>query len=850
MQRVISLERRLALRIFALLIWTSCLFARQTSGVIEHFPVVTGAENTAIEINARLSLSSGAPVYVRVYFKSVSDQKYRFATLEQSGSQYSGQIPAAAIKGPAVQYFIAALFSNQRVVTAPISNPYNQPFEIAVRRRSQSGAPGGPNPPAVISSQRERNTNRPAQALSQVQILSPEPLEEVAPEEVVIAVGLNGAPQQVDPASVRIKVGQRDYTRSAKVSEFMVTLSPKAVRPGEYSVSVTATSVSGEPLPPANWRFTVRDPSKKQKTRNGPKPYNGRVYTEFRQEKFSGRKLSANSIGGNISGKHKSLNYNSQVFVTSLDDPQFQTRNRFSLNLTQKYFNLGFGDVYPFYNEFMLWGRRVRGFDAGVRGGFIEFQYATGQTDRRIAPVLDSTGAVLRAGTFAQDLQIGRIGFFAKKNFNLGFTLLKVKDDTSSLNLASSGRTPRDNLVTGADFRLALDKKRIEIKASTAFSLLTQDISNGPATAADIESQFEFDVPIDPADYESWLIINETTTPLDPSGLTSVAWNGSVRLNYLGNFLTIGYKRLGGQYTSLGQTYLRNNVKGLYITDRISLFRNKVFAQLGLERFKDNFSPDDSNPLVNRTNFNYGIAIYPGRKYPTINIGLRDYTRDNGVTDFTFLGSALTAPDTLDNREQSLMRNFTLNLSQSVSFLNQRHTLSYFLINSELIDELSTTRLSPIDSRDYSSFVQTFALKTDFNERVSTVLTYGMNESTSNQIDNLTSLSESQFNIFSGRVELKFLQGDAMVYGGARAVSSDGLLRSDATTIVSAIDFSQTSFQFGGSLTVQEKHRFSFDADIINFTDNGGLVDANFQVIANNPSYKNSIVRFFYQYRL
>jgi hypothetical protein len=391
-----------------------------------------------------------------------------------------------------------------------------------------------------------------------------------------------------------------------------------------------------------------------------------------------------------------------------------------------------------------------------------------------------------------------------------------------------------------------LDARRIELKASFAASLLTQDISNGPATKATIDSTFDTDIPFDPKDLEKWLILNESTTPLDPTKGTSLAYYLSLRLNYFRNYFQFGLKKFGREYLSLGQTYLRSNLRGFFINDRVNLFQNKVFVNLGIENYTDNFSQNDGNPSTDLTTLNYGMTLFFGQNLPLINFGVRNYVRDNGIENFLVNQSPFGAPDTTDTREASISRDLNFNLAYNFLTGNVKHTANLSLINSKLIDQFSNTRLTASSSRDFSNFVQSVALKSEFGQSWITVVSFATNKNESTK-----KLNEIDFTMFAGRAEYNLRDKKISVYTGFRSVVTSGTRKSETQPLpLAMIDYNQVSFQFGLYYLLNEKHRFVIDTDFVNFKDNGKTLNTVTGIYISNPSFNNSLIRLFYEYRI
>ncbi len=814
----------------------------QQSRYMEHFPVTRAEQGRPLNISVQLQSSSMTPVYVRVYFRQMHEQNYRHVSLRGSMNTYSGVIPGQYVQPPAIQYFIVALYPNQKVISLPEMNPYGRPYEVIVEE-SDIAPPPAEEPvqstkPEIPDSVRQAMTAADASEVEMI-ILSPEPGEIVPADEVVIAASFIGAEEGVDSTTIRITLDGQDVTHYAETSPYIVNLSPPRLLPGEHTVVVWAKDTFGKTLKPVSWSFAVASDGQAEGWLE-EKPYEGRAFAEFRQERYADVSLDIKNVGGNIEGTAGPFAYRGQAYLTSLEDRFFQPRNRFSLMVESKYLNFGFGDVYPYFHELAMWGRRVRGFMGGFNLGWVNFQVAYGQTLRAVNP--DST----RSGTFRQDLFAGRLSIGSGEKFQLGLMAVKGKDRTTSVsNRNLMNATPKDNLVAGADLMLALDSRRFELKGSVAFSLTTNDISNGPATKAQIDSTFGVSLPFDPASLKNILVLNESTVPLDPLGMTSLAYQVAVNLNYFGHFLQVGYKQIGPDYVTFGHTYLRGNIRGLFVNDRIGFLNNKIFATIGFEDYKDNFGREDDNPELTLRTVNIGLSIYPGPYWPNFNFSIRNYLRNNGVD--SLLTTTLTpgTVDTTDSREKSLTRDINLNVSYDFNLLNLRHTATLSMISSRLIDQYSSTRPSTFGAQDLVTTVQMLSLKSEFDQPLSTSLTLATNrnESTGGK-------SVIQFDVVTARADYRMLNDRLSVYGGINYIKASGQQLSTTLTTLAIVNYTQTGILLGATYRPNPHHNLMLDVELSDYKDTGKTLDATTGTLVPNKSYKNRVIRLYYEYIL
>lgn len=879
-------------RIFSIIVLAAGLFANteilraspQQGGFaqqIEHFPATSGIAGKPLPIEARVMAPGRNVVYLRLYFKSLRDQAFKFVDMRPAAEGFVGQIPAYAVQAPAVQYFLVALLSDRSVINYPMRNPYGQPVEVLIRENTESrietqtapkpeqkpSAPENKTPIEVSPRLLDKieKLERPvaeeaapassgATSLGSILILSPEPFSDVAAAEAVIAASFM-TETAVDSSSIKILLDGRNVTSQAEVSPTIVSYTPEQIEGGEHSVTISARDVNGQAVGPINWRFKVSGGAKKAADEVSKNRVSGMAYVEIRREKFDTTNVNNNNIGADLSGKTGPLQYSASAYFTSLEDAALQPRNRFVISAGFPWLNVTLGDVTPYYNELILWGRRVRGLQAGLNTGWINFDVITGETVRQVDPVyvvdpVSRQKIRQRFGTFKQTLLGLRPSFGSQNGFHWAFTLLKVRDDKNSLPQDSSNVkqisrvTPRDNLVVGTDLGLALNRRRFEINASVAWSLLSSDISLGALNADSLKKISDVALPFNPQDFEKWFVLNESTTPLDPSGKTSLAYQLTFNFNYFNQFLTAGYKQIGSEYVSLGHSFLRNDIRGFFITDRWRMMRNRVHLTLGLESYDDHFNTIDQRPSTRLNTWQFGLAIFWDPNLPSLNLNFRNHNRDNNLD--TTLVRTFTPED-------NATRDLAFSLNYDFTALNLDHTVMLNLTSSDRVDNIRSAI-----SGNVASNLKALSVRTRFQMPLTSTLTFATNDNDIAGGQNLF-----KYNMFSGRLDYDFSKPSTQVtglqiraYGAFSSVSASGGTSPAAVLTagtINVIDYNQTGFQFGGALQYGEKHEFTLDVNLLNYKDRGGvqtLVGGVPTFTSMNPSFKNSLIRAYYVFRL
>ena len=284
------------------------------------------------------------------------------------------------------------------------------------------------------------------------------------------------------------------------------------------------------------------------------------------------------------------------------------------------------------------------------------------------------------AGTFARQIMAGRLSFGNGKYFSLGFNAIKVEDQIESittvrspsdlptellpadpiqrqqlasdsllLQIQAPAPRPVGNFMFATDLAINADKGRIRLKAEGAANLLNDDIAPGVLNrerADDLGFDLD-DELLDIFDRLSIiLVVNENmrnlpirfeenadgssdVVPFVPYGI--FGGQGNLSLNYLNNNVNVRYQWLGPDFQPLSNNAIRRDIAGFSVRDRISMFKNRLYFNLGYEDMTDNvlgFASQTTNTIT----YNGGASIYPiSMKLPRITFSYRLQTRNNGV---------------------------------------------------------------------------------------------------------------------------------------------------------------------------------------------------------------------------
>jgi len=798
------------LRLLALCLWTAPLWAQ---GYLVHSPPKEVYAGEPVTIVARVE-GNLAPVYrALVFYRPAGGSSFFELQMEEDQDGYRAEIPAFGVTTAGVDYLIIIQFTDRSVLAFPEVDPYNVPMFLPARQRAPAIEERAPK-------RRRTEDGLPSNAV----ILSPEDGDVVAASEVIIAISLFNVPD-VDLKSVRLEIDGQKVNRFDELSADLITYRPRSIRSGEHSILLRMKNASGQSYDELQWGFsvvkTIEQSSKVFTT-------NGNVTATTSSDEIRGISQNIQNLRANFNMTYDWLRIAGQAYMTSLEDPSRQRRNRINIGMLTPHLDLRIGDVNPSFSEFGLHGKQVRGAETDLKLRYVNLHLVVGELERAIEGFISET-----PDTMAESLSYRRYGYSYRRNvlalrpyfgsgrhFQLGLSLIKALDDTLSvarqipgapsgpnIDYALAGiNKPQDNLIFGGDLTLAFDKRRLVWQNDFAVSFLNRDISEGAITLEQLDTYFPGDTlqdntitmgglsyslddfPIDPSELSRYFIINGNISPIlpitpDTSGhiginqiwnMPSTALRSAVLLNYLHNFVVLKYSRIGPEFHSLANPFMRNDVQNIHLSDKIRLFGNKLYITVGYQQLSDNLAQNKTATIT--TNSLYAsILINPGEGVPSISFDTRHYSRFNDISglDTSYFYDPLdaTVVDSFavrDRRENVLTIRQNVTVSHTVRLGQSRHFLSFRYGTSERSDQIKER---PEDHRfnAISTQMMRFGLNSMFAIPLNINFDFSKNE-------NESSLSDQPYEYLSMglRAQYGFLRGNLESILGYRNTQASG----------------------------------------------------------------------------
>ncbi|RCK73063.1 MAG: hypothetical protein IGBAC_0262 [Ignavibacteriae bacterium] len=615
-----------------LLFTTNLYFAQsQYSDKIQDISTEPLIEGEILNFTIQLSANTTCCKKIELAYRNYGESEFKILEMNIKGNLASTIIPASDVIPPFIEYYIILYpTSEDQMETYPLENPELAPLKLPIKEK----------------------------VITKINWFSPSQNEKITADDLLIAFSLDNTDTTIDIKNTKLFLDENNI--SEKIFQagdmLIVKLENDDIKAGNHQLRIEIYNNQLEQLLTETRQFTIID-YKVDKYKIQNIKYNASFALENRNENIASTKNTYNRASIYATSEYDFIKINGNLFLTSEEKSYRQPQNRYFIGVEIPHLRLGFGDSYPIFPSLIMTGKRVRGISANAQLGFFKLDFIYGSTIRKIESEVqvvdspddpskiyfrndDSTWLMLvRRGEFSRNMMIIRPTFGKGESFDWGFTFLKAKDDKNSINY---GLMPKENLVLGSDLRLSFDKRRIEFTAQAAFSAVNNDISVGTIKDEDIDSLFKSLTESErdlirkvKNTLSKFITVNEHIVPLSLKNLTTLAYEGALSLNYFNNIFKFSFLRRGSAYESFGQSYIRKDIQGFNIIDRLRIIGNRVFLALGFEKLRDN--TDNSKPATtNYTNLSSTINYYPGSNFVNMSLGYVYGTTKNNADNISY----------------------------------------------------------------------------------------------------------------------------------------------------------------------------------------------------------------------
>ena len=812
--------------VLCLLLMTFIEVRAQVSSVVLRVNAPVVSQNQPLPISVEFT-PSGAVERVLLRYRGFGESEYRQQEMLLAGNSASLTIAGQYVLPPYIEYYTIVQLSGGRKETYPIENAESTPLKATVK----------PVDPKAL----------------EVRLLSPEQGETVASEDLVIAVSLYYASDNVNRKATKLFLNGVDVTPQALFSDDVILYSPanfpRPLSLGVQFMRIDLYDTNGSLYHSIESNFNLSTAaaiaareSRLKMGLDGQVEYRNEDVASTKNTFVRGQLRALGSYGS-------SLNFGSNVFLTNEEKSDRQPQDRFLAYADLDFFKVQLGDAFPKFPTNMVSGKRVRGVSANLFLKFFNVDVTYGQTMRSIEGLAlrdttfkDSTAlqsrpsntlqksgltySLFQAGTYTRNFFAIRPSFGSGENFQFGLTYMNSKDDISSIRY---GLTPQQNLVAGTDMVIAFDDQRFRLEGQAELSLTNTDITNGSFKQADYDLMAGVNDPTLTASQKAdrqgdaddlkkladaaskFITINQHLFPLNPvgSGLPGVAYEGLLSMNYFNNYIRAQYYQRGSAYQSFGNEFLQADIQGLALSDRIRMFQNRALLSLSYEQRKDNTA---KTKIATTTygNINGSLTVFPANNLPSFTLGYGILTRKSDAKLTDPLQQLFAADDRTNRISVQLNYDFTA---------GARHNLSLGANLSDKTDNLPAT-LNRGAQKNNSYFG---SLTTIFQIPLQTTLSFNTNMSQSAALSTTAlanlPLIEFKLTAFSLNAQYRLLEDK---------------LRIATTVSTSTGDLNRTLVQGGLDYSITNSHALALQYDYIQ---NSGYKDDNIMSLVYRFNY-------------
>ncbi|MFA3782962.1 hypothetical protein ABRY23_07865 [Melioribacteraceae bacterium 4301-Me] len=695
---------------FLMLFCRSLVFA-QIDEIITSVTIGNAIEKQPLSVTIQLrdnpNISS-----VFIAYKPFGQNEFIKKEMLITANNASILISADNIKPPFIEYYFIVEFKDGSTKTYPSGiNQGESPFQVNVKTISVKD--------------------------SGVIILTPNNEDEIVVDDFILSISFIKAADDVDINATKIFLNNVDFSSKAvKYGDLLLFNANdllSAINFGNNIIRIEIYNKEGKLYDELTRNFKIVSKEQIQSAANNLS-YSGTLRIEGRNEVFNDISKGYENFSADLYGYYGNWSINGNVYITNEEKKFLQPLNRFYFGIrANDFLKIQLGDVYPKFPTLILDGKRIRGFSGELNLGFFNIQTTFGEITRAIegsilqkytsinVPLESNIIAIneskygasfakVNLGTYSRSLFAIRPSFDFGENFQWGFSYLHSKDDPTSIEF---GARPKENAVFGSDLNLFLDNQNFIISAQAALSIINNDISTGTLSDAQIDSVFGansfFDInPNLIKDIKNilgrFITVNQYIGPLNPAELSSLGAEVSTTLNYFANTLKWSYIYRGNDYVSFGQNFLRTDVKGINLFDRVRLFDNQLFVSIGYENLSDNLQKTKV-ATTNYITYSSSISYFPHYDLPNISVSFFRYKNNNGLNiNDTVYGKY--AVDDITNRfslsagfnfKWKVRHNASFSLStsnredNSITNADAKYTSAGFTINSSWLTEFSST---------------------------------------------------------------------------------------------------------------------------------------------------------------
>tara|TARA_Y100001936_G_scaffold4266_1_gene3898 strand:+ start:2226 stop:5051 length:2826 start_codon:yes stop_codon:yes gene_type:complete len=333
--------------------------------VLQHPIVEESIEEQQIKIEILVNESYSNIKRLTLNYKSKDQTNYLQTTMFDSGNNFFyGIIPSNHVTVNGIEYYILLELNDNRIYSFPYINPTSNPLSIKIKN---------------VNTGKENKSNLKNDG---VQILSPAPNSRVFKEDLLISLSYFKL-KNIDNSKTKVFLNNRDITNKVTFYDNYLIYKPDFILDGRYNVDIIFFDKYNRELPKFGWSFTVLSKDKLQGL-STLFSHSGKISNHYSLNDTESEDLEVNNLNIDYRVNFDFLKIRNKFKISSNSNEFEQDKNRYLISMTAPYVNLQLGDSYPYINQYVLNGYRVRGLNLKIDSKFFDAHIVQGELARPV----------------------------------------------------------------------------------------------------------------------------------------------------------------------------------------------------------------------------------------------------------------------------------------------------------------------------------------------------------------------------------------------------------------------------------------------------------------------------------
>ena len=342
-----------------------------SSQMINHELIEIAYSNIPLKIEFEIVSFQKNIRNVSLFYRTPNQQNYfEINCLPLQKGYFFTTIPIAALDQEYIEYIIISEFTDGSSISFPSVTPFNTPYRVEVESIQDS---------KLIST--SSTSIQGGSIQSNALILSPIKNSNVNKDDILIALSLFSV-KEPNLEKIKVVLDDVDISESVIIEDNLLTYIPEEISQGLHNISVSMENKYGIKFENIGWSFNIV--SSYAESQESSFKRSGKLTTDMYQSAIEDDIVKYNTTSFLLRGNWDWLDLKSNIKISSLESIYEQPRNRYRLDFKTPFLILKLGDINPEFNQYALWGTRIRGFETQLNNKYFTFKFTQGELTRAI----------------------------------------------------------------------------------------------------------------------------------------------------------------------------------------------------------------------------------------------------------------------------------------------------------------------------------------------------------------------------------------------------------------------------------------------------------------------------------